>query len=381
MSSQATLKQSPLHSYHEDYKAQMVEYAGWEMPIKYDTSIKEEHIQTRTSGSLFDVSHMGRLSFKGKDSARLLEHACSRKIGSMVEGQCRYSLICNAAGGVIDDVIVNRMGENEFLVVVNAANREKIVTHMETVITDRGFNVKMEDRTLKTAMIAMQGPKVMELIGRFSSEIPRLKRYRFMVKNMMIMKIMIARTGYTGEDGVEVILPASAIGMAMKMMMKEMNSEQDHEDIKPCGLGARDTLRLEAGMPLYGHELGEDICALSCGVDFVIALDKSVENQGEMFIGQDALIAIRDSGGPDVNLVGLEIGSKRTARQGMPILVDGQTVGAVSSGCLSPTLNKSIAMGFVPSVNTELGTKVTIDAGKSQLEAVVVAMPFYKLPK
>jgi aminomethyltransferase len=381
MSQQATLKQSPLHSYHEEYNAQMVEYAGWEMPIKYDTSIKEEHIQTRSSGSLFDVSHMGRLSFKGKDAGRLLEHVCSRKIGSMQEGQCRYSLICNQSGGVLDDVIVNRMGENEFLVVVNAANREKIVAHMESVISGRGFAVKMDDRTLKTAMIAMQGPKVMELIGKVSSEIPQLKRYRFLVKNMMIMKIMVARTGYTGEDGVEVILPASAIGMAMKMMMKELNSEQDHEDIKPCGLGARDTLRLEAGMPLYGHELGEDICALSCGVDFVIALDKSLEKEGETFIGQDALISIRDNGGPDVKLVGLEIDSKRTARQGMAILIDGQVAGTISSGCMSPTLNKSIAMGFVPSANTELGTRVAIDAGKSQLEAVVVEMPFYKLSK
>lgn len=378
MSTQAAIKQSPLHKYHEDYDGQMVEYAGWEMPIKYATSIKDEHVHTRTSGSLFDVSHMGRLAFKGKDSARLLEHVCSRKIGSMVEGQCRYSLICNATGGVLDDVIVNRMDENEFMVVVNAANREKIVAHMESVIAGRGFEVKMEDRTFKTAMIAMQGPKVMELIGKFSSEIPQLKRYRFLVKNMMIMKIMVARTGYTGEDGVEVILPASAIGMAMKMMLKEMNTPEDQEAIKPCGLGARDTLRLEAGMPLYGHELGEDICALSCGVDFVIALDKSVEDQGETFIGQEALIAIRDNGGPDVKLVGLEIDSKRTARQGMSILVDGQPVGTVSSGCASPTLNKSIAMGFVPSANTAIGTKVQIDAGKSQLDATVVEMPFYK---
>ncbi len=381
MSMQAAIKQSPLHKYHEEYHAQMVEYAGWEMPIKYTTSIKEEHVHTRMSGSLFDVSHMGRLSIKGKDSARFLEHVCSRKIGSMVEGQCRYSLICNEHGGVRDDVIVNRMGENEFLVVVNAGNREKIVGHFETVIAGRCFDVKMEDWTEKTAMIAMQGPKVMELIGKVSPEIPQLKRYRFLVKNMMIMKIMVARTGYTGEDGVEVILPASAIGMAMKMLMKEMSSEEDHETIKPCGLGARDTLRLEAGMPLYGHELGEDICALSCGVDFVIALDKTVEEHGETFIGQEALMKIRDAGGPEVKLVGLKIDSKRTARQGMAILVDGQAVGTVSSGCMSPTLEQSIAMGFVPSTHTEIGTRVQIDAGRMKLDAMVVELPFYKRGK
>ncbi len=378
MSNPTTIRQSPLHKYHEEYDAQMVEYAGWEMPIKYATSIKDEHLHTRQSGSLFDVSHMGRLSLKGDDASRLLEHICSRKIGSMQIGQCRYSLICNATGGVLDDVIVNRMDENEFLVVVNAANREKITGHINAVIDSRGFKVKFEDRTEKTAMIAMQGPRVMELIGRFSSEIPELKRYRFLVKNMMIMKIMVARTGYTGEDGVEVILPASAIGMAMKMLLKELNTDKDQEAIKPCGLGARDTLRLEAGMPLYGHELGEDICALSCGVDFVIALDKCVENQGETFIGQDALIAIRESGGPETMLVGLEIDSKRTARQGMEILHDGQVIGSVSSGCASPTLGKSIAMGFVQSDFTTLGTKMQIDAGRTKLDVAVVQMPFYK---
>ncbi len=381
MTQQAALKESPLAQYHADYDAQMVEYAGWEMPIKYATSIKDEHNHTRNSGSLFDVSHMGRLSFKGKEAARLLEHTCSRKMGSMQEGQCRYSLICNAQGGVLDDVIVNRMGDTEFLVVVNAANRQKIVAHMTKVIADRGFDVKMEDRTDKTAMIAMQGPKVMDLIGKVSSEIPQLKRYRFLVKNLMIVKIIVARTGYTGEDGVEVILPASAVGMAMKMLMKEVNQDQAQEDIKPCGLGARDTLRLEAGMPLYGHELGEEINALSCGIDFAIALDKSLENEGETFIGQEALIATRDNGGPEMKLVGIEIDSKRTARQGMDIHIDGNKVGSVSSGCMSPTLEKSIAMGFVPAEQSGIGTKLSIDAGRTQLDATIVEMPFYKRPK
>lgn len=381
MSDQATLKQSPLHAYHEEYHAQMVEYAGWEMPIKYETSIKDEHLQTRTSGGLFDVSHMGRLSFKGKDAGRLLEHTCSRKIQSMQEGQCRYGLICNVKGGVLDDVIVNRMGDHEYLVVVNASNRDKIVAHMESVIVQRGFDVKMEDRTLKTAMIALQGPKVMDLIGKVSKEIPELKRYRFLVKNLMIIKIIVARTGYTGEDGVEVILPASAVGMALKMLMKEINSDSAHQMVKPCGLGSRDTLRLEAGMPLYGHELGEDINALSCGIDFAIALDKSVENDGETFIGQEALVLTRDRGGPAAKLVGIEIDSKRTARQGMDILIDGEIAGVVSSGCLSPTLNKSIAMGFVPSAKAQVGTVLTIDAGKTQLQGTVVELPFYKKPK
>lgn len=378
MSENATLKPSPLAQYHDDYKAQMVEYAGWEMPIKYETSIKDEHVQTRTSGGIFDVSHMGRLSVKGKDAIRLLEHACTRKIGSMQEGQCRYGLMCNEQGGVKDDVIVNRMGENELLVVVNAANRAKIIEHLQGVIASRAFDVKLEDRTEKTAMIAIQGPRVMDLIGKVSSEIPALKRYRFLTKNLMIAKVIVARTGYTGEDGVEVIMPSSIVKMAISMLMKEMGDEDAHELLKPCGLGARDTLRLEAGMPLYGHELGEDINALSCGIDFAIALDKSVENEGETFIGQEALLKTREQGGPAQKLVGLEIDSKRTARQGMPILSGGQPVGVVSSGCASPTLGKSIAMGFVPSDKTEIGTAFEIDAGRVNLPARVVQMPFYK---
>lgn len=378
MTTNATLKQSPLAQYHNDYHAQMVEYAGWEMPIKYDTSIKEEHEQTRNSGGIFDVSHMGRLSVKGKDAIRLLEHTCTRKIGSMQEGQCRYGLICNERGGVLDDVIVNRMGEKELLVVVNASNREKIIEHLNEVISSRGFDVKLEDRTLKTAMIAIQGPKVMDLIGKVSSEIPSLKRYRFLVKNLMIAKVIVARTGYTGEDGVEVILPSSIVKMAISMLMKEMGDEDAQDLLKPCGLGARDTLRLEAGMPLYGHELGEDINALSCGIDFAIALDKSVETEGEMFIGQDALLETKANGGPANKLVGFEIESKRTARQGMPILLNGNDVGIVTSGCASPTLGRSIAMGFVPSDKTEVGTKFQIDAGKTQLDATVVQLPFYK---
>jgi aminomethyltransferase len=378
MSENATLKPSPLAHYHADYNAQMVEYAGWEMPIKYDTSIKDEHEQTRNSGGIFDVSHMGRLSFKGKDAVRLLEHTCTRKMGSMQEGQCRYGLICNEQGGVLDDVIVNRMGEQELLVVVNASNREKIINHMNSVIASRGFDVKMDDRTEKTAMIAIQGPKVMDLIGKVSSEIPALKRYRFLTKNLMIAKVIVARTGYTGEDGVEVIMPSSIVKLAISMLLKEMGSDDAHDLLKPCGLGARDTLRLEAGMPLYGHELGEDINALSCGIDFAIALDKSIENEGETFIGQEALLKTRDEGGPATKLVGFEIDSKRTARQGMPILLDGTKVGTVTSGCASPTLGKSIAMGFVSSEKTEVGAQFEIDSGRSKLPATIVKLPFYK---
>ncbi len=371
---------SPLHQFHVDHGGQMVEYAGWEMPIRY-SGIREEHAQTRSSGSVFDVSHMGRLSVKGLHATRLLERACSRKIGSMQQGQCRYTLVCNERGGVRDDVIVMRQEDDEYLVVVNAANRGKIVDHLGSIVADRDFKVKLEDRTQKTAMVAIQGPKVMELISGVSREIPTLKRYRFTVKNLMIMKLIVSRTGYTGEDGVEVILPANMVPMAMKLLMKDVDPDDPNAVLKPAGLGARDSLRLEAGMPLYGHELGEDINALEVGVDFAISLDKNSDEDGETFVGQEALIQTRDSGGPARKLVGIALAGKRTPRQGMLVKAGDAEIGVVSSGCASPTLDRPIAMAFVETGKSEPGSAVQIDAERATLEGEIVPLPFYKAPK
>ncbi|MFK7758639.1 MAG: glycine cleavage system aminomethyltransferase GcvT [Phycisphaerales bacterium] len=378
MTNTTELLKTPLHQYHLQFDAQMVDYAGWEMPIKYDTSIRDEHLHCRSNGSLFDVSHMGRLSVKGKDAARLLERVCSRRIGDMQSGQCRYSFMCNEAGGVLDDVIAMRIDDDEFLVVVNGANRIKIINHMQSVIDQRGFAVKFEDRTEKTAMIAIQGPKVMDLISKVSTEIGELKRFRFATKNLMIMKVMVARTGYTGENGVEVFLPASAVSMAIKLLEKEAEKIDSELDLKPCGLAARDTLRLEAGLPLYGHELNEEISALAVGMPFAMNLDKSVDSDGETFIGQEALKSTKEASGPAVKLVGIELDSKRTARQDMKVLVDGSEAGSVTSGCMSPTLEKSIAMAYVKQDHAEVGTKISVDAGRAQLEGTIVPLPFYK---
>ena len=376
-----TLKKTPLHQYHLDYGGQMVEFAGWEMPIRYTGSIREEHEQCRSSGALFDISHMGRLSIKGLHARRLLERVCSRRIGTMESGQCRYSFVCNDRGGVRDDIIVNRFDTDDFLVVVNGANRAKIVEHFERVIDERGFKVKLEDRTEKTAMVAMQGPKVMDLISGVSKEIPALKKFRFAVKNLMVMKLIVSRTGYTGEDGVEVILPASAVNMALKLLMKDVDTDSAHATLKPCGLGARDTLRLEAGLPLYGHELDEDRSALSARMPFALSLDKDEDRDGETFIGQEALLEEQERGGPGYRLVGLEIDSKRTARLGMTVYSGDDEAGVVTSGCLSPTLGKSIAMAFVNDGSNDTGVKLAVETGKTRLDARVVDLPFYKAPK
>ena len=371
---------TPLKGFHEDHGAKFVDYAGWDMPISY-SGIQEEHRQTRRSGGIFDVSHMGRLRIKGLHARKLLERACSRRISDMQQGQCRYTLMCNEHGGVMDDVIVSRFEEDEFLVVCNAANRAKIVGHLGALIAAGELKAKMEDETEKTAMVALQGPAVMDLLSKFSKEVPSLKRYRFAVKNLMIVKLMVARTGYTGEDGVEVILPGNMIGMVMKLMLSNIDLKSDDAILKPAGLGARDTLRLEAGMPLYGQELGEEINALSCGLDFAITLDKHEDERGERFVGQEALEKTRDAGGPERVLVGLGVDGRRTARQGMPVLAGDAVVGQISSGCWSPTLERSIAMAFVDRAHAEAGTALAVDAERARLDAVVEKLPFYTRPK
>lgn len=374
------MHQTPLHDFHVRHGAQFVEFAGWNMPIRYG-SIQDEHLQVRRSGGIFDVSHMGRVSMTGLHARRLLEHVCSRRIGDMKQGQCRYSLVCNEHGGVRDDVIVMRQDEDEFLVVVNASNREKLLAHFEQVRQARGWKVRIEDQTFETAMVALQGPKVMDRIAKVSSEIPTLKRYRFTTKNLLVMKLLVSRTGYTGEDGVEVILPAKAVPMAMKLLLADVKMDGPDAELAPIGLGARDTLRLEAGMPLYGHELGEEVNALDTGLDFAVALDKSSERDGEMFIGQEALLRVQDSGGPKRKLMGIACHGRRTPRQGMPIKAGQSVVGEVTSGCLSPTLDRPIAMGFISIEQAEPGTKVAIDAGRATIEGEVVPLPFYKSGK
>ena len=374
------MQRTPLYDFHIEHGAKMVDFAGWEMPMYY-SGIHEEHHQVRKSGGIFDVSHMGRLRFSGRHARRLLERLCTRKIGDMVAGQCRYSLMCNAQGGVRDDVIVMRVEEDDFLVVVNGANREKIVAHIDQVRTAENLTAKVSDDTLSSAMVAVQGPKVMDLIARVSTEVPTLKRYRFAVKNLLIAKLIVSRTGYTGEDGVEVILPAGMVGLAMKLLLKDVNMKEAEARVKPAGLGARDTLRLEAAMPLYGHELGEEINALSCGVDFAIALDKDKDEGGLPFVGQDALRRARDAGGTPQRLVGIEIEGKRTARQSNAVTSGGKPIGIVTSACLSPTLGKPIAMAFVDAAAASAAGPVQIDTGRGLLEGKIVPMPFYKAPK
>ena len=369
-------KHTPFHALHLEHKAKMVEFAGYDMPIAYG-SIIEEHKWCRSSAGFFDVSHMGRLRFSGRHARKFLDHVCTRQIYGMQAGMIRYSLVCNDQGGCRDDVLVYCVDEDEYLMVCNASNRHKLLKHFAERKGE--FSFKLADETDSTAMVAIQGPKAMDLISRISSTIPTMKRYNFMVKNLVVIKLLVSRTGYTGEDGVEVILPSAMAKLALGMVLKDMGG--DSSVVKPVGLGARDTLRMEAGMPLYGHEITEEIDPVSAGLEFAIKFEKGMtgtdadERTGK-FIGQDALRAIK-AAGPKLRRVGLFVEGRRSPRQGMPVLSGGQVVGELTSGCISPSLDRGIAMAYVPAAMAAIGTAFEVDlSGKGMAAAVVTKLPF-----
>ncbi len=362
-------KRTPFYDYHVSSGGKMVDFAGWEMPILY-RGIVDEHEQTRKSGSIFDVSHMGRISFKGKDTVAFLNKLLTRDCTKQYVGQSRYSLVCNEAGGILDDIIISR-DEKNWMMVCNASNREKLWKHFGDVRRKFDFDVDMVDQTESTAMVAIQGPKVIDrLSGVLPGDLKAIKRYHFVTESFMLIKFTVFRSGYTGEDGIELVLPAKMANMAIKLLAGKGDSETS--TIRLAGLGARDTLRLEAGMPLYGHELSETIDPISAGLSWAVNLDHD-------FIGAEALRKIT-ADGPKRKLVGLELDGRRIARQGTPVVKDGVVIGEVTSGTFSPTLQKSIAMAFVDAAHIAEGTELQADLKGTMNAAKIVKLPFYKKP-
>jgi aminomethyltransferase len=361
------LKRTPFYDFHLSAGARMVDFAGWEMPLLY-RGIVEEHEQTRNSGSIFDVSHMGRVYFSGPDSLKFLEHIATRRLGDQNVGQSRYSLICNEAGGVMDDVIISRDKKN-WLMVCNASNRQKLMDYFLQMRRKTGFDLDIADQTEATAMVAIQGPKVIDrLSGVLPVDIKAMKRYHFESGSIMLVKFTLFRGGYTGEEGIELIIPAKMASMAIKLLGGR--TDKPDATIKPAGLGARDTLRMEAGMPLYGHELTEQIDPLAAGLGWAVDLSKE-------FNGAEALRKIQQDG-PRRKLVGLQLEGKRIARQGTPIVAEGKVVGEVSSGVLGPTVQRSIAMAYVDADHAMEGAALSVDLKGSIIDAKVVKLPFYK---
>ncbi len=351
---------TPLYDWHRAHSAALVEFAGWDMPIRYST-ITEEHCAVRNAVGMFDISHMGRLSFSGPCAIEVIQHVWTNNAATMKDMQVRYGLICNEEGGILDDVLVYRWPYG-WAMVVNASNRAKIVSWLEQ--HRAGHDVAINDLTESTCMVAVQGPKALEVCaGMFPIDLAEIKYYFAAPMQYQGRNCVVSRTGYTGEDGIEIMVPAAlATTLADDLLAR---------GARPCGLGARDTLRLEAAMPLYGHELNEEIDPLQAGLEWAVKLDK-----GD-FVGREALLKRQQDKSREVR-VGLELEGRRAAREGMQVLQGEQVVGWVTSGTFTPTLNKAIAMAYVASEQSAVGTQLAVEMGKSKAAVWVRALPFYR---
>jgi aminomethyltransferase len=373
------LARTPLHDWHVQHGGRMVDFAGWSMPVQY-TSIAEEHHATRNAVGVFDISHMGRLLVAGDANARFLDSVATRRISDIKPDQVRYSLLCNNEGGILDDVLIygTSISARPMMVVVNASNRAKVVDWLNKQIGNwAGTSTLPErwviglDNTKESAMIAIQGPKAVEVLspiveaGRRAP--PDLRKMRYYHYSHEYFDGVISRTGYTGEDGFEIICHASHAVQVWEQIVRAAEAVGG----RVAGLGARDTLRLEAAMPLYGHELSEAINPIQAGLNFAVNLPD------REFIGRDALVRFAADKNQPVR-IGLQLEGRRVPRQGFPVLQSGEIIGEVTSGTFSPTLEQPIAMAYVRPIASAIGTKLNIDIRGTQHPATVVPLPFYK---
>ena len=338
-----SLLRTPLAAWHQAHGARIVEFGGWSMPVQYST-IVEEHQAVRQRVGLFDISHMGRLTFHGPDALAWLERVTTNHVARLAERQIQYSLMANEQGGLIDDILVYRLPVG-YALVCNASNRPQVLAQLER--HRQGCDATLSDRTVGTAMIAVQGPAALDTLQPlFGAPLGPVKYYHSILGRLLdSVDAVVSRTGYTGEDGYERIVAA---GAAVRIWEALLDAGRGR-GIVPCGLGARDTLRFEAAMPLYGHELSAVINPYAAGVGWAVKLGK-----GD-FVGREALRGFKER--PGQVRVGLRLGGKRIARQGSPVLVDGRAVGVVTSGTFAPTLGQSLAMAAWSIPSAERGDR------------------------
>jgi aminomethyltransferase len=340
--------------------AKMIDFHGWEMPVQF-AGIAAEHQAVRSAAGLFDLCHMGRLHLGGPGAGTFLARRVCRPLLDMQPGQVRYGMVLAEDGTVEDDVLVSREAESSWHVVVNASNKDKILALWRPELG----GVACRDLSEEQAMIAAQGPRALEHLAAIGLDGSPLKYYAFRDVAWRGTTVRLSRTGYTGEDGCECFLP--------RQRAAELWSALIEHGVAPCGLGARDTLRLEAGMPLYGNELDRSTTPIEAGLAFAVG------KQGG-FVGDRAVLA-QLAGGVARNLVGLRMLDKRVPRSHYPVLKDGANVGQVTSGTLSPTLTAAIGMAYVATAHAEPGTRVEVDIRGTRVAAEVVKLPFYKRPK
>lgn len=357
-------KKTPLYDFHLAHGGKMVPFAGYLLPVQFPDGVIREHMAVRTACGLFDVSHMGEVLFSGPDALNNVEHLLTNRIEDMEIGRVRYSPLCNERGGMVDDLVVYRLAQDQFWLVVNAANRDKDVAWFER---HRFGDATVADQSDQYAQLALQGPKAKDVLASLTDpDALPVKNYTF-VKNVDVQGIrcLVSRTGYTGEMGYELYCaPCDAVALAEKLL-----KAGGPYGLMLCGLGARDTLRLEAGMPLYGHEMDENITPLEINLDFFVKMDK-----GD-FIGRQAL---EDAGAPKRTRIGLEVIDRGIVREGCPVFVDDRQVGETTSGTLGPYLQKAIAMARVERDVLNEGDECLVDVRGRRLRARVVPLPFYK---
>ena len=371
------LRKTALNATHRALKAKMVDFGGWDMPVEYPCpggGLIAEHLAVRTGVGLFDVSHMGEIQFRGPGALAAVQHITMNDASKLQDGQAHYSALLTPQGTFVDDILVHRLSANDYLLVVNAGTKDKDFAWIKQQVGRRP-EIHLSDYSAYYSQLALQGPRALETLGKLTKvDLAGIRNYWFTWGTVDgIPNVLIARTGYSGEDGFEVYIPADE-ATTVKMWSALLDAGAEF-GIRPCGLGARNTLRLEAGMSLYGHEISEEINVLEAGLTRWLKLDK-----GE-FIGRDALLAAQAEG-PQRKIVGLEMVERGIARDGYQVLsLSGEWIGQVTSGSPAPFLKTNIAMALVPVPTAEEGADVLVDVRGNRVRAKQAPLPFYKRPK
>ena len=371
----AALRRTALHTTHHSHKARMVDFGGWDMPVQYE-GLVAEHMAVRTGVGLFDVSHMGDIQLRGPNSLAAVQRLLMNDASKLQTGQAHYSAMLYPNGTFVDDVVLHKLGENDFLIVINAGTREKDVQWVRQVIGGMG-GVHIMDVSDYYTQLAIQGPRAKDTLQKLTgTDLAPIKNYWFTWGQVAgCHNVLIARTGYTGEDGFEIYIPADE--PTSSRVWSEVLSAGAEFGIQPCGLGSRNTLRMEAAMALYGHEISDELNVFEANLGRYCKLDKGMD-----FVGREALQKIADAGGPQKRLVGLEMLDRGIGRDGYPVLSrTGERVGYVTSGSPAPFLKKNVALAYVPMAYMEPGTELAIEIRGLPVRAQVVPTPFYKRPK
>lgn len=366
------LKKTPLNEEHKKLGGKMVDFGGWEMPVQYTAGVIEEHLRTRNSCGLFDVSHMGEIWVEGEDAIDFVNRLTTNDVTKLVDGQAHYSALTNERGGVVDDLLVYRFFHDKLLLVVNASTTYKDWEWITSHVKDEA--ITLTNASADYCQIAIQGPKAAGFLQQLTdTNLEDVKYYHFTTGRVDDVEAIISRTGYTGEDGFEVYADAEkAVRLWNKML--EVGGYGSADGILPCGLAARNTLRLESAMSLYGHELSDEIKPLEANLGWICKLTK-----GE-FIGRDALVKQKEEG-LERKLVGFEMIDKGIARDGFDVIINGEKLGFVTSASPAPFLKKNIGLAFVPVEFANVGQEIKIDVRGKHLAARVVPLPFYKREK